>query len=50
MLVAEGQTDRAQKINLSWEKTKGVLLNVSESAVYAGGKYVAKLKWTVEFD
>ena len=50
MLVAEGQTDRAQKIYLSWEQTKGVLLDISESAVHVGGKYVAKLKWTVEFD
>jgi len=50
VLVAEGQTDRAQKIYLSWEKAQGVLLNISENEVYAGGKYVAKLRWTTEFD
>lgn len=49
-LVAEGQTDKPQIIRLSWEKTKGVLLNISENAVYEKGKYVAKLKWTTEFD
>ena len=49
-LVAEGVTDGPQKITLSWEKTKGVLLNIAEDKVYDGGKYVAKLKWTTEFD
>ena len=49
-LIAEGQTDGAQKISLSWEKTKGVLLNISENDVYDGGKYVAKLKWSTEFE
>ena len=49
-LVAEGVTDGPQKITLSWEKTKGVLLNIAEDKVYDGGKYVAKLKWTTEFN
>ncbi len=49
-LVAEGVTDGAQTIRLSWDKTKGVLLNVAEDKVYDGGKYVAKLKWTTEYD
>lgn len=49
-LVAEGQTDKPQIIRLSWEKTKGVLLNISENVVYEKGKYVAKLKWITEFD
>ncbi len=49
-LVAEGETTAPQIIRLSWEKTKGVLLNIAENAVYEGGKYVAKLKWTVNFD
>lgn len=49
-LVAEGKTDGAQKIYLSWEKTKGVLLNIDENQVFDGGKYVAKLKWTTKFD
>ncbi len=49
-IVAEGVTDGPQKITLSWEKTKGVLLNIAEDKVYDGGKYVAKLKWTTEFN
>lgn len=49
-LVAEGQTDRAQTIRLSWESAKGVLLDISENQVYQGGKYVARLNWNVEFD
>lgn len=49
-LVAEGETESPQKILLSWEKTKGILLNIAEDTVYDGGKYVAKLKWTTEFD
>jgi len=49
-LVAEGQTSAPQKIYLSWDKAKGVLLDIAQDAVYAGGKYVAKLKWIAEFD
>ena len=50
VLVAEGETNGSQKIYLSWEKAKGILLNISPSEIYASGKYVAKLKWTTEFD
>ncbi len=50
VLVAQGQTDHAQKIRLSWKETEGVLLDISESETYVGGKYVAELKWNTEFD
>lgn len=50
ILVAQGETTHPQKISLSWEKTKGVLLNIAENEVYTGGKYVAALRWTAEFD
>lgn len=49
-LVSEGQTSAPQKIYLSWDKTKGILLDIAQDTVYTGGKYVAKLKWIAEFD
>lgn len=50
MLVASGETTSAQKIYVSWEQTKGILLDVAENTVFKGGKYIAKLKWSAEFE
>jgi len=49
-LIANGVTDSAQKIYLSWDGAKGVLLNIASNEIYTKGKYVAKLRWYVEYD
>ena len=49
MLVAEGTSEAAGEINVTWNEEEGIMLSFDEEEEYKKGNYSATLDWGVDF-